>query len=135
MEENYLIGLIVSLLFGFVLFKKENKISEDAQRIKPSSPNVETSGVSGVAKYLQKQNAEFLQSKVTGVAKYLHEKEILNSVNTESLAISGVAKYLATKEEASVSGVSKYMARQAIYAKKIAAENVSGVEKYLKNRS
>lgn len=135
MEENYLIGLIVSLLFGFVLFKKENNVSVDTQKTKPSSSNVEASGLSGVAKYLHKQKGELLQSKVTGVAKYLQEKEILNSVNTESLAISGVAKYLATKEEAPVSGVSKYMARQAIYEKKIAAENVSGVEKYLNNRS
>ncbi|MCK5477869.1 MAG: hypothetical protein KAI44_03035 [Methylococcales bacterium] len=135
MEENYLIGLFVSLLFGFVLFKKESKVSVDTHKIKPSSSYVEASGVSGVAKYLKKQDDELLQSKVTGVAKYLQEKEILNSVNTESLAISGVAKYLATKEEASVSGVSKYMARQAIYAKKVAAEKVSGVEKYLNNRS
>ena len=134
MEENYLIGLIACFLFAFVLFKKENKVAIEIHKSVPSS-NVETSEVSGVARYLQKQGDELLQSKVTGVAKYLQEKEILSDVNTENLAISGVAKYLATREEAPVSGVSKYMARQAINAKKKAAENASGVQKYLNNRT
>ena len=133
MEENYLYALFVVFLFSLVFLKKEKKPVASLYKAKVVSKN-DTAGASGVAKYLQKQETEVLQSKVTGVAKYLQEKEILNDVKAESLAISGVAKYLATKKETPVSGVGKYMARKAIHAKKMAKENVSGVEKYLNNR-
>ena len=138
MEDNYLVGLFVLFLFSFVLFKKEKKTTiaiRTPKKLRSSSLQIQTSDVTGVAKYLQNQQDEVMQSKVTGVAKYLQEKEVLDFENTESLAVSGVAKYLASKEETPVSGVSKYMARQAIYEKKMAKENVSGVEKYLNNRS
>jgi hypothetical protein len=134
MEENYLFGLVVFFLFSLVILKKEKKPVVGIYKPAVASNN-DSSSASGVSKYLKKQEAEILRSQVTGVAKYLQEKEILNVVKTDSLAISGVAKYLATKEETPVSGVGKYMVRKAIHAKKMAKENVSGVEKYLNNRA
>lgn len=132
MEENYLFGLIVVFLFGFVFFKREKNISVNTSPQKHSF-HEKASGSTGVAKYLQNQQ-DALQTRVTGVAKYLQEKEILEVDNSES-AISGVAKYLANIEEVPASSVSKYMAKQAVQAKILARENVSGVEKYLNKQS
>ena len=133
MEENYLISLIVFFLFSFVLYKKDGKKpGYTANNLRPSVKD-RASNVSGVARYIQNQQQDLSQSKLTGVSKYLESKE---EQETEKLVVvSGVAKYLATKKDAPVSGVSKYMARQSIQAKKIAKENVSGVEKYLNNRN
>jgi len=132
MEENYLLGMFVVIIFSFVLFKKEDKVSAEPTRKKSFSSN--SSDVTGVSKYLRNQQKEDLSSKVSGVAKYLLEKEEQINAHAQNSSVSGVAKYLASKAEAPVSGVSKYMARQAIHAKKMAKENVSGVEKYLNNR-
>lgn len=133
MEENYLITLVVVFLFGFVLFKKDSKKSSDTANNMPPSVKKRDLNVSGVARYLQDKQGNLSQSKLTGVSRYLESKEEQEPENL--VVVSGVAKYLATKEDAPVSGVSKYMARQSIQAKKIAKENVSGVEKYLNNRS
>ena len=135
MEENYLISLIVFFLFGFVLFKKDSKKSSYTNNDLRPSPSVKksASNVSGVARYLENKQGDLSQSKLTGVSRYLESKG--EQEPEIQVVVSGVAKYLATKEEASVSGVSKYMARQSIQAKKIAKENVSGVEKYLNNRN
>ncbi|MCK5120506.1 MAG: hypothetical protein KAQ91_00910 [Methylococcales bacterium] len=113
MEENYLIGLFVAFIFSFVLFKKDSTAStEDTTERQQPKVHRDTSGATGVARYLQEKQGSDIASP----------------------AVSGVAKYLAGKENAPVSGVSKYMARQAIHAKKMAKENVSGVERYLNNR-
>jgi len=132
-EENYIISLIVFFLFGFVLFKKDSKNSSYTANNKRPSVQERASNVSGVARYLQDKQDDLSRSKLTGVSRYLESKEEQEPENL--VVVSGVAKYLATKEDAQVSGVSKYMARQSIQAKKIAKENVSGVEKYLNNRS
>jgi len=130
MEENYIIGLIVFFIFSFVLFKKDK--TADVSVSKPEVKSYkDSSGATGVARYLNNQDDS---TRVSGVAKYLQEKEALNAEHEENLVVSGVAKYLANREETPVSGVSKYMARQAVHAKKMAKENVSGVEKYLNNR-
>jgi hypothetical protein len=135
MEENYLLALLVSFIFGFVYFKKENKMPESRDKVRQSSSlDVSSDSTTGVQKYLQNQQDELLQTQGTGVSKYLQEKEFLDVEKAQSLAISGVAKYLSKKEETSPSGVSRYMARQSIQEKKIAQENISGVEKYLKNQ-
>lgn len=135
MEENYLIALFVVFIFSFVLFKKDSKAAaENNSNVKQRKVCRDTSGVTGVAKYLRKQEGLVSQNNVTGVARYLQEKQGLAVADAESSAVSGVAKYLAGKEKTPVSGVSKYMARQAIQAKKMAKENLSGVEKYLNNR-
>ena len=133
MEENYLISLFVFFLFGFVLFKKDSKKSGYTANNKRPSVKERASNVSGVARYLQDKQDNLSQNKLSGVSRYLESKE--EQVSESLVVVSGVAKYLATKEDAPVSGVSKYMARQSIQAKKIAKENVSGVEKYLNNRS
>ena len=133
MEENYLISLFVFFLFGFVLFKKDSKKSGYIANDKRPSVKERASNVSGVARYLQDKQEDLSRSKLTGVSRYLESKDEQEPENL--VLVSGVAKYLATKEDAPVSGVSKYMARQSIQAKKIAKENVSGVEKYLNNHS
>jgi oligoendopeptidase F len=131
MEENYIIGLMVIFLFSFVLFKKDKTATEAVS--KPAIKSRENNfGATGVARYLN--NQDDASNEASGVAKYLQAKEALNAEIAESTAISGVAKYLANRAETPVSGVSKYMARQAVHAKKMAKENVSGVEKYLNNR-
>jgi len=132
MEENYILGLIVFFLCSFVFFKKDKSTAETVSKPEVKSYR-DNSGSTGVAKYL-KAHDEQVSIEVSGVAKYLQAKEALNAEETEALAVSGVAKYLANKAETPVSGVSKYMARQAIQAKKMAKENVSGVEKYLNSR-
>lgn len=133
MEDNYIIGLIVLFLFSFVFFKKDKSTSVTASKAEPKSYR-DSSGATGVARYLKSHDDELASSKESGVEKYLQAKEALNAERSEALAVSGVAKYLANKAQTPVSGVSKYMARQAIHAKKMAKENVSGVEKYLNNR-
>jgi len=130
MEENYLIALVMAFLFGFVLLKKDKSSVTGV-----STSNAKTyggaSGETGVAKYLNQHQGE---AKVSGVAKYLQEKQLLEDEKAESLVVSGVEKYLASKNQQPVSSVSKYVAKQAVHAKKMAKENVSGVEKYLNNR-
>lgn len=133
MEENYIIGLIVLFLCSFVLFKKDKSTPETVSKPEVKSYR-DNSTTTGVARYLKAHDDEQVSAEVSGVAKYLQAKEALNAEQTETLAVSGVAKYLANKAETPVSGVSKYMARQAIHAKKMAKENVSGVEKYLNSR-
>jgi len=132
-EENYLISVFVFFLFGFVLFKKDSKKSGYTANNMRTPVKERASSVSGVARYLQDKQDDLSQSKLTGVSRYLESKEEQEPENL--VVVSGVAKYLATREDAPVSGVSKYMARQSIQAKKIAKENVSGVEKYLNNRN
>jgi len=136
MEENYLVGLFVLFIFSFVLLKKDKELVEAPRNKRNTSTDTSSSSnVTGVAKYLRNQENNDSNTKVSGVEKYLLEKEELSIAQAQDSVISGVAKYLASKSETPVSGVSKYMARQAIYAKKMAKENVSGVEKYLNNRS
>ena len=141
MEDSYLFGLFVPLVLGFVFFKKGNPTVVEADVApkpirKVAAVKVDShSGETGVSKYLESQRSEALESQLSGVEKYLQERDDLNDDQpSEDLVESGVAKYLAVKTETSMSGVSKYVVRQAIHTKKIAKENVSGVEKYLNNR-
>lgn len=131
MEENYIIGLIIAFLFGFVLLKKDKKVPETTPGTVVRSLN-ETSRLSGVEKYLDSQNS---LSQVSGVARYIQEKQIIETEGNDSQLVSGVAKYLAGKEETPVSGVSKYMAKKVIQSRIRAKENVSGVEKYLNKQN
>lgn len=133
MEENYLIGLVIAFLFSFVILKKDGggSKSEDETYRRASGSSAESS----VAKYLRNQEGDDSSTKVTGVAKYLQEKELLHAEETNASSVSSVAKYLASKAETPISGVSKYMARQVVQSRKIAKENISGVEKYLNNQN
>jgi hypothetical protein len=62
---------------------------------------------------------------LTGVAKYLQNK---------TPKLSGVARYIEENQPAPKSGVAKYVAKKVVAAKKAAAENVSGVEKYVRRK-
>lgn len=135
MEDNYIIGLVIIFILSFLVFKKDKSAPVTANSARKDVKSYrDSSGATGVAKYLKNQEGDVASASVSGVAKYLQEKEAQNAEKEENSAVSGVAKYLASKEETPVSGVSKYMARQAVHAKKMAKENVSGVEKYLNNR-
>ena len=111
----------------FAFLKKEKKSPVATKRRISTLSNKDSSGDSGVEKYLKQQLAA--DNKITRVSQYIQEKEDLNVENEESLTLTGVAKYLETREEDSpVSSVSKYVARKTLHEKKIAKENVSGVE-------
>ena len=62
----------------------------------------------------------------SGVAKYL--------ANKEKTAVSSVTRYLEGRSQTRTSGVAKYIARQVVSARQDAVENVSGVEKYMRNK-
>ncbi len=106
------LGLLAVGIVGFILYKKGNVTSEPAKRKASSQASVSSNG-----------NVEGL----SGVAKYLESKA--------GPLISGVAKYLEERESVPVSSVTKYVAKQKVTARLAEAENVSGVEKYLKDRS
>ena len=86
-------------------------------------------------------------SGLTGVAKYLDNQEavLLASINANEQAnqepvqlVSGVARYLESREHSPTSGVAKYVLRQALAEKQkkqtLKEVEVTGVEKYLKNK-
>lgn len=63
--------------------------------------------------------------RLTGVEKYLQNK---------APKLSGVARYLEANQPAPKSGVAKYVAKKIVANKKAAANNVTGVEKYMRNQ-
>jgi hypothetical protein len=108
-EDNsmmtYLLGLIVVAVAGFIfLGKREPKAKVSQAPVYTSH----ASGLSGVARYLRKNN----MIAATGVARYLESR-----AETE-------------KEKVAASGVEKYLEKQA----KSAKEAGTGVEKYMRNR-
>ncbi len=107
-DQTMLLGLIVLAAAGFFFARKKSAVEPKAK------PPVRRAPVFSGNK-----------GGLTGVAKYLEGKEA---------KITGVARYLAGKEKTAVTGVAKYMAKQVIAAKKAAAENITGVEKYLRNK-
>lgn len=128
MEEHYLVGLFVLLVFG-VIFSNVVSTNRDGTeaRIKAdfkknpshSVGRIASSNSSGVARYLRRQQGDFSQNTLTGVSRYLNSEKELEAEN--AIVTSGVAKYLVAKEQTS-SGVSKYMVRQASRAKKEATQ-------------
>jgi hypothetical protein len=106
---NLTIGLAILAFAGFIFYSKSTKKAKPAKRrtVAASKPVVEASG-----------------DAVSGVAKYLESK-----VGTKP---SGVAKYLEDRDSSPVSGVAKYVAKQKVSAR---LASVTGVEKYLKDRS
>jgi hypothetical protein len=112
-EDNsmmtYLLGLIVVAVAGFIfLGKREPKAKVSQAPVYTSH----ASGLSGVARYLRKNN----MIAATGVARYLESR-----AETE-------------KEKVATSGVEKYLEKQAKSAKEAAAQAGTGVEKYMRNR-
>ncbi len=134
MDENVLLAVVVVVVIGFVLLRKNKATVSTVSEQVAIQPNL-ANGESGVARYLQKQQAASGVGALSGVEKYLQEKEALAVQEAESSAVSRVAQYLESKEQsAPVSRVSKYVARKSINDKKIAKENISGVAKYLNRR-
>jgi hypothetical protein len=103
--SSYLIGLVLFTVVGFVLFKKR---PEPKTQYSSRVYTKDTSGLTGVAKYLNRSSG-------TGVARYL-EKQVRSASTTAA------------------TGVAKYMAKQATSGKTTAAEAKTGVEKYMRNR-
>jgi hypothetical protein len=112
------------LVAGLFFFMNKPR-SEDIYRDKTEYPvySKDPSGMTGVSKYLDKQNALILAHSV---------------IEEPTQLVSGVAKYLVALDETPASGVSKYILRQAIADKQnrllTNEPEVTGVEKYLKNK-
>ena len=111
-DQTMLIGLIALAVVGVFFIRKKSAAAPKAKAA-PRRP----------ARTVSVNVSE--EGGLTGVAKYLAGKEI---------STTGVAKYLASKQETPVTGVAKYMAKQVIAARKAAAENITGVEKYLRDK-
>jgi len=108
---NPLFAIVVLGVAGFLYSKQANgsakpKKTAGVRRQTNSGGFRNADGVSGVAKYLQNK-----------VPK-----------------LSSVDKYLEANQTAPKSGVAKYVARRVVAAKKAASENVTGVEKYMRNQ-
>ncbi len=129
MEENYLVSVFLAFLFGFILFRKEKSASCYSETQTQSKQR--SSEVSGVSKYLQNRQGDSQQ--LSSVSRYLASIE--QTALEADQQPTGVAKYLAGKQVVETSGVSKYMAKKAIAEQDRARNNISSVEKYLKNRS
>ncbi len=110
-DMTLVIGLVVLVLVGLFYVKNKSAPAEKkGARRKPSYKKVVASAGEG-------------QSRV---AKYLAEKQG---------GATGVAKYLASKKETASSSVAKYLAKRKVAERQSAAAKVSGVEKYLRDRT
>ncbi len=106
-ESDYSLGLIVLVLAGLLFFFNKKGLTPAAQGGK-KGPSRRTSGATGVARYLQ---------------------------DMEGAALSGVARYLEKQNlGAAATGVAKYMAKQTVSAKDNATGQLSGVDKYLRDK-
>ncbi len=110
-DQTMLIGLIALAAVGFFFYKKG------------SAPQTASAGRSRPSAYAATGSKE---GGLTGVAKYLADKEVKTA--------TGVARYLESQEQTPATGVAKYMAKQVVAARQAAAERVTGVEKYLRNK-
>lgn len=110
-DNTMLFGLIALAAVGFFFFRKGGAAASAPARSTGSAP---------ASAYRAEQGG------LTGVAKYLADKEV---------KVTGVARYLESKEQSEpTTGVAKYMAKQVVAARQAAAERVTGVEKYLRNK-
>ncbi len=104
-ETSPLFAIIVLAVAGFLFLKKNQGGTTDIKKTRAT----------------QQSNSD----ELTGVAKYLQNK---------APKLSGVAKYLETHQPTPKSGVAKYVAKKIVERKKAAADNVTGVEKYMRNQ-
>ena len=105
-ESDYSLGLVVLVLAGLFFFFSKKGLVPVSKKGR-AQPARNTSGVTGVAKYLQEM---------------------------EGAAVSGVARYLEKQNLGSATGVAKYLAKQAGSARKSASAQLSGVDKYLRDK-
>jgi len=113
-DQTMLIAVVALAVIGFFFYRKKAGTPSvpraRASRPAPAAPRASTEaaeGVTRVERYLAKK-----QPKETRVSKYLEKKQ-------QSLPTTGVAKYLA---------------KQVVRTRKLAEENVTGVEKYLRKK-
>jgi hypothetical protein len=126
MSQNNLNGLFFPAVAGLFFFMKRPK-TEEVKAVYPVYSR-DSDGLSGVAKYLEHQNALLAASRKE------NEQEAQEPVQL----VSGVARYLESQSKSSASRVAKYILRQSLAEKqKVQAhgkDEVTGVEKYLKNK-
>lgn len=127
MNRNYLSGLFFPAVAGLFFFMKRPE-SEEAQIVSPSYSG-DSSGLTGVAKYLEKQQEILLAHKTS---EPMESQEI-------GVLISGVSRYLENRDRFPVTGVTKYTRRLALVEKQSKSSEfqvgvVTGVAKYIKNQ-
>jgi len=124
MNKNNSNGFFFPAVAGLFFFMNRPR-SEDIYRDEPVYPvySKDPSGVTGVSRYLNNQNALLISESI-----------LIEPVQL----VSGVAKYLESLDQVPTSGVSKYVLRQSIAEKQLrqlsGEPEVTGVEKYLKNK-
>ena len=123
MSQKNLNGFFFPAVAGLFFFLNRSK-SEEIYKTETNYPvySADESGKTGVAKYLENQNALLLAES----------SESENSLHP----VSGVEKYLEGLDKTPTSGVSKYVLRQSIAEKQknqlLGIPEATGVEKYLK---
>ena len=131
MNQNYLSGLFLPAVAGLFFFFNRSK-TEEVEKAEPVYSR-DSDGLTGVAKYLEKQKKLQLESQIAN-------QDVTQVSNQEDAlpVVSSVSRYLEKLDKSPVSGVRKYMIRQALAekeAKQAAAQpEVTGVAKYLKNQ-
>ena len=129
MDQNNLSGLFFPAVAGLFFFMKRPKV-EEVEELEAVYPvyTRDPSGLTGVAKYLDKQEAALLASRNANEQEHQEPVQL----------VSGVARYLESCEQNPTSGVTKYLLRQSLAEKEkmqtLKEIEVSGVEKYLKNK-
>lgn len=131
MNQNYLSGLFLPAVAGLFFFFNRSKTEkiEKAEPVYSRDPD----GLTGVAKYLEKQKSLQLESQLAS-----EDSGSLSNQEDVPPVASGVSRYLEKLEKSPVSRVSKYVIRQALAeknAKQAAVQpEITGVAKYLKNQ-
>jgi hypothetical protein len=124
MSQKNLNGFFFPAVAGLFFFMNRPK-AEDVYRVEPEYPvfKKDESGLTGVAKYLDKQNTALIT---------------IETQDDTTQPVSGVAKYLDNLAKIHSTGVSKYVLRQSIAEKQkketLGKNEATGVEKYLKNQ-
>lgn len=127
MNQNYFGGFFPPAVAGLFFFMKKPHVEQTYITHFPSDLK-ETSGLTGVAKYLENKERIIAASK-----------ELELSANKDNIiSKSGVAKYLEKHEQFKITGVTKYTLRKT-FAERESKQNemyaeVTGVAKYLKNQ-
>lgn len=126
MNQNYLSGFFPPAVAGLFFFMKKPNVEQ--VYITHTIYTKDTSGLTGVAKYLENQKQIIAANK---------ELELL--ANKENIpSKSGVAKYLEKHEQFKITGVTRYTLRKD-FAERQSKQNEmyaegTGVAKYLKNQ-
>lgn len=112
MEENYLLAILISFLFGFVFFRNDKQSEGDNTNNDESTDK--RNNATGVDRYIASRQEDISENQPTGVSKYLSDKESNELKNEIDNNISSVAKYLASKKkERLITGVDKYLNKKS----------------------